>query len=236
MKSRPTGSKTPGHRSPQRSAQHKKLFIVENHPIFREELRRVLKQEKDLTVIGATFVAADALEAIARLDPDLVLVDISFPGRSGMQFIKELRKVNRQVKVLVISMRDEAAYADRVLRAGADGYIMKQEDPEEVASAIHDVLAGHIYISEAVLANRPKGSSKNRSKATARPMHRLTDSELEILELLGRGKTADEISRLDHLSVEVLKRQCDELRGKLNLRTTNELSRYAVCWVEKQSR
>ncbi|MCX6928797.1 MAG: response regulator transcription factor [Verrucomicrobia bacterium] len=121
----------------------KKVFIVEDHPVFREGLAQIINSESDLTVCGEAEDAEHALEAIPGLKPDLVLVDITLPGKGGLELIKELRDLNSSVKLLVLSMHDEALYADRVLRAGGDGYIMKEEDPEEVVHAIRDVLRGH---------------------------------------------------------------------------------------------
>ena len=127
-----------------------KIFVVEDHPVFREGLVQVLNGETDLTVCGESGTAEQALPSIRRLQPDLVLVDISLPGKSGLELIRELRLKDRRVKILVISMCDEAVYAARVLQAGGDGYIMKQEDPEEIVHAIRDVLNGRIYVSEEV--------------------------------------------------------------------------------------
>jgi DNA-binding NarL/FixJ family response regulator len=222
-------AKTPKN---QPSPSPRKVFIVEDHPVFREGLVQVLKDEEDLTVCGEASDADQALRAIARLNLDLVLVDITLPGKSGLELIKELRARNRKVKLLVISMHDEALYADRVLRAGGDGYIMKQEDPDEIIHAIRDVLGGHTYVSEQVLTNRPKPSQKRRFVAKTLPLEMLTDSELEILEVLGRGKSDQEIARQLRLSVATVNALCAKIRKKLNLKSTNALVRYAVCWVE----
>src|SRR3954471_16000329 len=167
------------------------IFIVEDHPVFREGLAQVLNGEPDLSVCGMAGDVPHALKEIARLKPELVLVDIGLPGQSGLELIKKLRSVDRQTKLLVVSMHDEALYADRVLRAGGDGYIMKQEDPEEILHAIRDVLAGHIYVSEQVFENRSRslGASSSQKKRKVSSLEMLTDSELEILELLGQGKS-----------------------------------------------
>jgi DNA-binding NarL/FixJ family response regulator len=210
----------------------KNVFIVEDHPVFREGLAQLVKAEQDLTVCGQAGDAAQALRAIARLKPDLVLVDITLPGKSGLELIKELRSQNSQSKLLVVSMHDEALYADRVLRAGGDGYIMKQEDPEEIIHAIRDVLGGHIYVSEQVMASRSTISQERRSKAKTRPLERLTDSEIEILALLGQGKSNPEIAHQLHLSVAAVSTHGTQIQKKLNLKSTNALVRYAVCWVE----
>ena len=210
----------------------KRVFIVEDHPVFREGLVQIINGESDLTVCGEAGDAEQALEAIARLKPDLVLVDISLPGKSGLELIKNLRARNGGAKLLVLSMHDEALYADRVLRAGGDGYVMKQEDPEEVVHAIRDVLGGRIYVSEEVLIGGKKGAKARGSEPESRPLSQLTDLELEVLELLGEGKTNLEIARQLHFRPGTASGHCTQIRRKLNLKSTNALIRYAVCWVE----
>ena len=210
----------------------RKIFIVEDHPVFREGLVQIISGEKDLRVCGKAGDAEHALQAIVRLKPDLVLVDITLPGKSGLELIKELRSWNSQVRILVVSMHDEALYADRVLRAGGDGYIMKQEDPEEIVHAIRDVLGGHIYVSEEVLASTAKVSLKRISKPETRPVDQLTDLELNILELLGRGKNNHQIARQLHFDVRKIIAHCAQMRRKLRLKSDNALIRYAVVWVE----
>jgi len=210
----------------------RKVFIVEDHPIFREGLVEVINSESDLTVCGEAEDAEHALEAIPGLKPDLVLVDISLPGRSGLELIKDLRALNGGVKLLVLSMHDEALYADRVLRAGGDGYIMKQEDPEEVVHAIRDVLGGHIYVSDEIMTKGAKGAQARGSEPKSRPLGQLTDMELEVLELLGEGKTNVEIARQLHFRPGTASAHGTQIKRKLNLKSTNALIRYAVCWVE----
>jgi DNA-binding NarL/FixJ family response regulator len=210
----------------------KKVFILEDHPVFREGLVQIINNEPDLKVCGAAENAEAALRDVPRLKPDLILVDIGLTGKSGLEFIKEIRAVNRLVKLLVVSMHDEALYADRVLRAGGDGYIMKQENPEELVHAIRDVLGGHIYVSEEVLANGKTGSPKRSTKTKVRPLDQLADSELEFLESLGKGKSNQEIARQLRLSVQAVVALCAQIKRKLNLKSVNALIRYAVCWVE----
>lgn len=208
------------------------MFIVEDHPVFREGLVQIINDAGDLTVCGQAESAEQAIDAIPGLKPDLVLVDITLPGKSGFELIKEVRAQNGSVKLLVLSMHDEALYADRVLRAGGDGYIMKQEDPEEVVHAIRDVLGGHIYVSEQVLAKRTKGAPNRGSEPTNRPLGQLTDAELEILQLVGEGKTNSEIASQLHLRPGTISAHCTQIRRKLKLKSTNALIRYAVCMVE----
>ena len=210
----------------------KKVFIVEDHPVFREGLAQLLNKEEGLSVCGAAGSAAHALKSITRLQPDLVLVDIGLPGKSGLELIKEIRAKDRRVKLLVVSMHDEALYADRVLRAGGDGYIMKQEDPEEIVHAIRDVLGGHIYVSEEVFAKTSKHARKGSRKAKSRALDRLTDRELEMLEALGKGKTNQDIARQFQLSAAEVTAHGTQIQKKLSLKSANALIRYAVCWVE----
>ena len=214
------------------AATPKKVFIVEDHPIFREGLVQIINSEEDLTVCGEAEDAEHALEAIPGLKPDLVLVDISLPGKSGLELIKDLRARKSGGKLLVLSMHDEALYADRVLRAGGDGYIMKEEDPEEVVHAIRDVLSGRIYVSEQVLAGGTKAAQARASKPKSRPLSQLTDMELEVLELLGEGKTNFEIACQLHIQPGKANAYCTQIKRKLNLKSLNALIRYAVCWVE----
>jgi len=215
-----------------KSPSSQTIYIVEDHPVFREGLVQIIGGEKDLSVCGEAGDADQALEAIARLKPDLVLVDITLPGKSGLELIKELRSRDSQVRILVVSMHDEALYADRVLRAGGDGYIMKQEHPEEIVRAIRDVLGGHTYVSEEVLASTAKASLKRTSKPEIRPLDQLSDLELNILELLGRGKNNQEIARQFQIDVRKIIAHCAAMRRKLRLKSDNALVRYAVFWVE----
>jgi len=154
-------SKRSATKNPDRKARGKKLaetgsprarrvFIVEDHPVFRETLVRVISCEKDLTVCGEASAAGRAFKAIGRAKPDLVLVDITLPDKSGLELVKELRAEDRKIKLLVVSMYDAALYAARALQAGASGYLRKQGDPKELIQAIRDVLAGRIYVSEDV--------------------------------------------------------------------------------------
>jgi DNA-binding NarL/FixJ family response regulator len=210
----------------------RKVFIVEDHPVFRQGLRQMVNGEKDLAVCGEAGDAESAFGAIKRLKPDLVLVDITLPGESGLDLIKRVRKAQPASKLLVVSMHDEALYANRVLRAGASGYIMKQEDPDEIVHAIHDVLGGHIYLSEEVLGKRATASSVTEAKASNGTLEQFTDEELEVLECLGQGKTQRETARLLKLSPATVTARCARIKKKLKLKSANELIRYAVCWVE----
>ena len=221
-----------------KSGLRARVYIVDDHPVFREGLAQLVNAEPDLMVCGQAGDADQAFCAISRLKADLVVVDITLPGKSGLELIKELRHQNRQVKLLVVSMHDEALYADRVLRAGGDGYIMKQEDPEEIIHAIRDVLGGHTYVSEQVLANRSARATvtpAGRAPAEPRPLDKLTDAEVEILALLGQGKSNSEIARQLRLGTTTVTARAARIRKKLKLKSSNALVRYAVCWADSSS-
>jgi DNA-binding NarL/FixJ family response regulator len=210
-----------------------KVFIVEGHPVFHQGLIQMLAGERGLTVVGFAADAAAALKSIPELKPDLVLVDIGLPGKNGLDLIKEIRVSNRSVKLLVVSMHDEALYADRVLRAGGDGYVMKQQDPEEIIHAIRDVLAGHIYVSDEVMASTGKAPALRTPTTTPRhKLEALADEDLEVLELLGRGKSEPEIARQLRVGVATIATRCKRIQKKLKLKSANALVRYAVCWIE----
>ncbi|HEV2455359.1 MAG TPA: response regulator transcription factor, partial [Verrucomicrobiae bacterium] len=168
------------------STAARRVFIVEDHPVFREGLVRMLGSEVDLEVCGEAGDYEQGLKSIQRLRPNIALVDLELPGKSGLDLIKKIRALKLPVKLLVVSMYDEALYADRVLRAGGDGYIMKEESPEEIIHAIRDVLDGHIYVSEEVMASQMKSPSKPE-KSEENLLDQLSDLELNVLELLGRG-------------------------------------------------
>jgi DNA-binding NarL/FixJ family response regulator len=209
-----------------------KIFIVEDHPTFREGLVQIMAVEKDLSVCGQAESAEKAFPAIKRLKPDLVLVDITLPGKSGLKLIQELRAAGNRVKLLVLSMHDEALYADRVLRAGGDGYIMKQADPGELVYAIRDILGGHLYVSDEVMARRPHGGQSSRNAKEPHLLDHLTDDELGVLEMLGMGRSNVEIARELRMTRKAVETTCARIKRKVKVTTINALIRYAVCWVE----
>jgi DNA-binding NarL/FixJ family response regulator len=215
----------------QASANVKKVFLVEDHPVYAEGLVDILKSEPNLAVCGQAGSAEEALRRIPRLAPDLVLVDITLPGMSGLDLIKRLRRKYPEIKLLVISMREEQLYAARVLRAGGDGYVMKQQDPEEIIDAIRDVLAGRIYVSEEVVLGGSRISREGRPQPRNRPIDRLSDLELEILGLLGAGKSNPEIASSLGLNARSLASHSAGMRKKLRLNNSNALVRFAVCWT-----
>jgi DNA-binding NarL/FixJ family response regulator len=212
----------------------RRVFIVEDHPVFREGLVRMLSREKDLEICGEAGDYEKGIKGIKQLKPDLVLVDLELPGKSGLDLIKKVRSSKQDVKMLVVSMYDEALYADRVLRAGGDGYIMKEESPDEIIHAIRDVLAGHIYVSEEVMEASMQEPPKaaEQVEPEQRTLDQLTDLELNVLELLGRGQNNNEIADKLGLRSKEIAGHCTQVRKKLKLKTDNALIHYAVRWVE----
>ncbi|HEY1662566.1 MAG TPA: response regulator transcription factor [Verrucomicrobiae bacterium] len=208
-----------------------RVFIVEDHPIFRDGLIQILKTESDLQICGKAEDYESGLKGIKQHKPDLSLIDLELPGKSGLELIKKIRALKLPVKLLVVSMYDEALYADRVLRAGGDGYIMKEESPDEIINAIRDVLGGHIYVSEEVSSGKMAGS-KPPSRLEKRPLDELSDLELNVLELLGQGKDNAEIAAQLGLKAVMAAAHCAQIRKKLKLKTDNALVYYAVRWME----
>ncbi len=211
----------------------KRLLIVDDHPMMRQGLAQLIGEETDLVVCGEAEKAAQALDAVEKLKPDLVLADISLPDRNGLELIKDMRALQPGLAVLIISMHDESLYAERVLRAGGRGYIMKQEGGRKLMTAIRQVLNGQIYVSEKMSA-RILESFSGRPASTDASVDKLSDRELEVLELVGEGKGTREIAAQLHLSVKTVEVHRAHIKEKLNLKTAPELVRFAVRWVEAQ--
>jgi len=204
-----------------------RILIVDDHPLLREGLRGVINRVPDMVVCGEAENASQAMNAVQKLAPDLALVDITLPGKSGLELVKDLKVTHPQLAILAISMHDESLYAERVLRAGASGYITKQQPPEELIRAIRQVHDKHIYVSKQVSENLLRRISLH-SAEDASPVSLLTDREFEIMRLIGAGKAPREISRQLHLSPKTIAVHTSNVRRKLNLKTTAKLIRFAV--------
>jgi DNA-binding NarL/FixJ family response regulator len=210
----------------------KRLLILDDHPMMREGLAQLINNEPDLIVCGEAGTGKEGLDLIGKLNPDLLLADISLPDKNGLEVIKDTQALHSGVAVLVISMHDESLYAERVLRAGARGYIMKQEGGKKLMEAIRQVLGGKIYVSEKMSSNILESLSASRKEGRA--LENLTDREFEILQLLGQGKSTREIAEQNHLSPKTVEAHRANIKRKLNFKTGPELVRYAVRWVETQ--
>jgi DNA-binding NarL/FixJ family response regulator len=210
------------------------VLIVDDHPIVRQGLAQLIDQEQDLEVCGQAENAPQAMQAIRELHPAMVIVDISLQDTSGMELIKDIKVRHPDLPVLTLSMHDEAVYAERTLRAGALGYIMKQEATERVITAIRRVLAGEVYVSDSVAA---KMVSKLAAAGTARstsPVDRLSDRELEVFRLIGEGHGTRQVAEKLHLSVKTIETYRAHIKEKLGLKDANELFRTAIEWVNSE--
>src|ERR1043166_9131710 len=213
----------------------KKIFIVDDHPMMREGLAQLLSHETDLAVCGEAEDAAEALSKIETLKPDLVLLDITLRSTNGLELLKDLRIRVPDLAVLVISMHDESLYAERVLRVGGRGYIMKQEGGKKLMEGIRQVLAGKISVSEKVSARILSALSGRTSGEGASPIERLSDREFEVFQLIGQGRATRQIAQDLHLSVKTVEVHRLHIKAKLNLPDSTALVRHAVRWVETQN-
>lgn len=211
-----------------------RILIVEDHPIFRIGLGELINQEGDLTVCGEAEDIGKAWEKIQKLDPDMVIVDISLKGRNGLELINQIKSYEKDLPILVLSMHDETLYAKRALRAGAKGYIMKKDASESVIKAIRSVLDGKIYVSEKVMGNILETLSGQAQTQDKSVVEKLTDRELEVFQFIGLGTSTKEIAEKLSLSVKTIGTYRERIKEKLNLKHTNELIRHAVHWVENE--
>ncbi len=209
-----------------------KILIVDDHPLMRKGLALSLNAEIDLTVCGQVANAEEALSALEELDPDLAIVDISLPGMSGLELIKHMQALRPEIRTLVVSRHDEALYAERAIRAGARGYVMKLEAGERIVKAVRRVLAGGIYVSEEINERLLLGLAAGRQELAQSPLEVLSDRELEVFEMTGRGLGTREIAERLHLSVKTVESYRARIKDKLNLKTAAELMQHAVQWVE----
>src|SRR5207244_12977246 len=187
--------------------------------------------EADFAVCGEAGNAAEAMEVIRKLDPDMAIVDLSLPGANGIELIKNIRAEFPKLPILVLSMHDESLYALRALRAGAEGYVMKHEAMANVIQAIHEVFNGRPYLSPAMAAQVITKFAHRGSQSEADAVERLSDRELEILELIGKGKEVRQIAKRLHLSPKTVETHRAHIKEKLNLQNARQVARFAVQWV-----
>ena len=215
-------------------AAKKRILIVDDHPMMRQGLAQLIDNEMDLSVCGEADTAGQALTAVGAQKPDLVLADISLPDKNGLELIKDLQVMHSGLPVLVVSMHDESLYAERVLRAGGRGYIMKQEGGKKLMEAIRQVLSGQIYVSEKMSAKILEIFSGRRPQAANSPLEQLSDREFEVFQLIGQGKTTREMGDHLHLSVKTVEVHRANIRRKLKLASGTDVVHQAIRWVESQ--
>lgn len=208
------------------------VLVVDDHPILRQGLTQLINQEVDLRVCGEADEEHTAIEAIATLRPDMVIVDIALKDTSGIELIKKIRVSNERLPILVLSMHDESLYTERALRAGANGYIMKQEAPDRIVKAIRRVLAGEIYVSEQIGSRLLRKIVHGRPTAIDSPIDNLSDRELEVFRLIGRGYRTRQIAEMLHLSVKTVESYREHIKHKMGFRDATELLQHAIQWVQ----
>lgn len=212
------------------STQIARVLIVDDHPVVRRGLAELISDEPDLEVCGEASDAPDALRQVETRRPDVVVVDISLQSGNGIELIQQIKERDERIKTLVSSMHDESLFAERALRAGAMGYINKQEPTEKVIDAIREVLSGQVYLS-ARMANRLLQSVVGGETLEQDPIGSLSNRELEVFELIGQGLTTKKIAGRLHLSPKTIETHREKIKTKLNLSNSTELSRRAVQWV-----
>jgi DNA-binding NarL/FixJ family response regulator len=214
----------------------KKVLIVDDHPIVRQGIDLLLRDEEGLTVCAEAESVNEALDAIEQQEPDIAIVDLSLKESSGLELIKDIRVRYPNLKVLVLSMRDEGFYAERVLRAGARGYITKEEGPGKVVEALHKIMAGQIHVSESMASKVMSkiiddgGESDDQSLVSS-----LTDRELEIFTLIGNGLPTREIGKRLHISAKTVDSHREHIKEKLQLDNATDLLKHAIQWVQYSS-
>ena len=211
-------------------APKRRVFIVDDHPLVREGLTNLINSQSDLMVCGEAKDSSEAIDAITKEPPDVAIIDISLTNESGLELIKNLVKQFPQVAVVVLSMHDETLYAERALRAGARGYVMKHETSKSVLASIRRVLAGDIYISERIVNRMALRLTSAGRRAARSPVERLSDRELEIFRLLGQGRTPSEIARDLKLSLKTIQAYCARAKEKFGVTSLTELLRAAIRW------
>ena len=210
----------------------KRVLLVDDHPFMRAGLRQLIDRQPDLMVSGEAGNPAEAFQQLARGVPDLILTDLTMPGRGGLEFLRDLRAAHERMPILVVSMHDEGVYAERALRAGARGYIMKEAGGENLLAAIRRVLDGEVYVSARMSARILDALSAGRPRGSRSPIEQLTDREFEVFQLIGLGKSTREIAAELHLSPKTVDVHRAHIKEKLGLRDVTALIRHAVRWVE----
>src|SRR5437667_6341020 len=213
----------------------KRIVLVDDHPLFREGLDQLIHSDGAFAVCSKAGNAPEAMDAIRKLDPDLVIVDLSLPGANGIELIKNIRAEFSKLPILVLSMHDESLYALRALRAGAEGYVMKHEAMANVVQAIHEVFNGRPYLSPAMAAQVITKFAHRQAEGETDAVERLSDRELEILELIGKGNEVRQIAKLLHLSPKTVETHRAHIKDKLDLKNSREVARFAQPWLSARN-
>ncbi len=213
----------------------KRLVLIDDHPIMRHGLAQLIRAEEGLDVIGEAGSAREGLEVVAKLKPDLAVIDLTLPDKNGLELVKDIRALHPSTQCIVLSMHDETLYGERALRAGARGYVMKEEAADHLVTAIHKIISGGLYVSESLNARMlEQVTGAARSKATG--MDALTDRELEILALIGKGVATKIIAAQLSISARTVEAHRAHIKEKLGMTDGAALVRYSVQWVESRTK
>jgi DNA-binding NarL/FixJ family response regulator len=212
-------------------AKKYRVLLVDDHPIVRQGLALLIDRETDLSVCGEADGAHSAFHAMETLRPDIVVLDISLNGPDGLEVLKEIRMKSGSLPVLILSMHDESIYAERAMRAGANGYIMKQEATEKVLIAIRRILQGDVYLSDRLTTTMLQQYVRGGAHTKSSPLLNLTDRELEVFRLIGEGHGTRQIADELHLSVKTIESYQAHIKEKLALRNARELVQHAIEWT-----
>ena len=216
------------------ASTHRRILIVDDHPMMRAGLGQLIRQQSDLEICGEAGTPDEAFQQISKSRPDLLLTDLTMPGRSGLEFVRDVLALQPNLPILVVSMHDEMIYAERALCAGARGYIMKESGGANLITAIRQVLSGQVYLSPKLTATFLDGLSCPSKKGNTSLIRRLSDREFEILRLLGQGKSTGDIARQLHLSSKTVDAHRANIKQKLDLKNATALVSYAIRWVETE--
>lgn len=213
----------------------KRVYLVDDHPVFRDGVRRMLEGGGEFEVCGEAGSAPDAFEGIRQLKPDLVITDLSLPGKGGLELIQDVHAMNPEMPMLVVSMYDENLFAERVLRAGGRGFVMKLEGPDKIIKAVHKVMSGKVAVSDDMAASLLSAMARPGKKTEASGVGRLSNREMEVLRLIGEGNDTNEIAASLHLSIKTVETHRAHIKTKLGLRNNTQLIVQAARWAGDQS-
>lgn len=216
------------------AARRARILLVDDHPLVRERLAEIINQEPDLMVCGEAQDRAGALAAMAAHRPELAIIDLALKDSDGLELIKDIRLQWPNVLMLVVSMYEESLYAERVIRAGARGYVTKQEATRDILSAIRRVLSGRVYLNENISARIIDRLADRSVPGAATPAEMLADRELQVFELLGRGLAVNEIARRLRIATKTVDTYRRRIREKLNLQTSSQLLQHAISWTRRR--
>lgn len=216
----------------------RKVFIVDDHPIVRQGLRMLIEQDHEFTICGESDTAQDTIHQLLTHTPDILLTDISLKESNGLELVKDIRQQNPNLPILVFSIHDESIYAERALSAGANGYVMKQEDPDLLLCALHKVLDGEIHLSPKMTSQLLKQLSTSRTVTQSTQVDfvgNLSDRELEVFELIGQGLSTRKIADQLNLSIKTIETYRAHIKNKFNLSDSSELTHRAIQWADSET-